>query len=196
MPCTEYSTGERAQLLAIARASMTQGVRTGRPISVDTRRLPPALTDIRCTFVTLRSASNLRGCTGSLKPIKPLAIDVADVACQTLFDPRFSPVSAHEVDRIDIEISVLSPLTELPVISEVDLLARLQPDVDGLVLIAGAYSATLLPKVWESLPDPRQFVSELKGKAGLSPDFWSDDIRLYRYHTETFSETNTRTVQA
>ena len=71
---------------------------------------------------------------------------------------------------------------------EVDLLEQLRPGHDGLVLQAGAYHATFLPKVWESLPTPRRFVGELKRKAGLPADFWHEDIQLFRYHTETFGE--------
>jgi AmmeMemoRadiSam system protein A len=189
MPCTEYSGEERAELLAIARGSIRQGVRLGEPLTVDIHRLPRALGAIRSAFVTLRRAGELRGCTGSLEPSEPLAVHVAEVACRTaLYDPRFLPVRPEEVDGIDIEISVLSPLTEFAVASEADLLARLQPGVDGLVLKAGRNSATFLPKVWESLPHPQQFLSALKAKANLPADFWSNDIRLFRYRTETFSD--------
>ncbi len=189
MPCTEYSKEERAQLLDIARTSMTHAAETGEPIRVDTGDLSAALTAIRCSFVTLRQAGELRGCTGSLEPTKPLAIDVAQATWRTsLSDPRFTPVRIDEVAHTHIEISVLAPLREFPVQSEQDLLAQLQPGIDGLVLAAGHYRATFLPKVWENLPDPREFVRHLKQKAGLAPSFWSEDIQVFRYHTETFGE--------
>ena len=94
----------------------------------------------------------------------------------------------HELETVHIELSVLSPLRPFPVRDEVDLLEQLRPGHDGLVLQAGAYHATFLPKVWESLPTPRRFVGELKRKAGLPADFWHEDIQLFRYHTETFGE--------
>ncbi len=189
MSSTEYSPAEQAQLLSIARSSIREGVETGRPATVDTEALPAALKEIRCTFVTLHRDGALRGCTGSMEPLQPLAVDVADVACQTaLNDPRFYPVRAQEIGGIDIEISVLSPLQAFPVTSEADLLNRLQPGVDGLVLTLGFRRATFLPKVWESLPDPRHFLAELKHKAGLPRDFWSDEIVLHRYWTETFGD--------
>ena len=190
MPSTEYSQAEQAQLLEIARSSIGAVVRTGQPLSVDISDLPVALRQNRCTFVTLHSAGALRGCTGSMEPVQPLAVDVAAVAGQTaLHDPRFSPVQVREIDGLHIEISVLSPLEDFPVTGEADLLNRIEPGIDGLVLTLGPRRATFLPKVWESLPEPRQFLGELKHKAGLPRDYWSEEIEMHRYRTETFGDT-------
>ena len=189
MPSPEYSPEVRSELLAIARASLVHGVRTGVPLPLDPEKLSGQLAETRAVFVTLRRHGQLRGCTGSLEARLPLAVEVARTACATaLSDPRFPPVSAAEIHDISIEISVLSPLTPFPVRDEADLLARLVPGVDGLVLEAGPYQATFLPKVWEDLPSPRDFVAELKAKAGLPRNFWSPDIAFHRYHTETFAE--------
>ena len=189
MSCTEYSAADRHQLLTIARRSIAHGVRTGEPLPIQTDGLPAALLDVRCSFVTLRRLGELRGCTGSMEPCQPLAIDVAEVACRTaLADYRFHPLQAEELDEIRIEVSVLSPLQPLPVASETELLARLQPGIDGLVLEFGPYRSTFLPKVWDNLPSPRKFVGELKRKAGLPPDFWSEEIVVHRYRTESFAE--------
>lgn len=189
MSCTEYSAAQRRHLLAIARRSIAHGVSTGEPLFIQIDCLPAALLDLRCSFVTLRRQGELRGCTGSMEPCQPLAIDVAEVACRTaLADPRFLPVQAAELDEIHIEVSVLSPLEPFPVASESELLACLQPGVDGLVLEYGLHQATFLPKVWSSLRSPRDFVGELKRKAGLPLDFWSEEIVLHRYHTESFAE--------
>lgn len=197
MPCTDYSDAQRTELLAIARSAIRRAAHVGEPLAVDIHRLPPALRAVRSAFVTLRRAGALRGCTGSLEASRPLAVHVAEVACRTaLCDPRFPPVRPAELDDLDIEISVLSPLTEFPVASEADLLARLRPGVDGLVLDAGRNSATFLPKVWESLPDPGQFLAELKAKANLPADYWSSEIRLFRYRTETFSDQQARASAA
>lgn len=168
---------------------MTSAVRTGRPLNPDQASLSPALRAMRASFVTLTRGGALRGCTGSLEAVAPLALDVARTACSTaLSDPRFHPVAPAEVEDVLIEISVLSPLTPMTVRDEADLLTQLAPDVDGLVLAAGPRRATFLPKVWEQLPSPRAFVEALKHKAGLPADFWSADVKLYRYHTETFAE--------
>jgi len=171
---------------------MAHGIRTGKPLTVDTTAVNATLRKIRASFVTLSLAGGLRGCTGTLEAVQPLAMDVAATACRTaLTDPRFRPIQSHEVDRIEIELSVLSPLKAMPVRNEEDLLERLEPGIDGLVLEVGTARATFLPKVWEHLPAPREFLGELKRKAGLTPDFWSTKIALYRYHTETFSEAAT-----
>ena len=168
---------------------MNHAVRTGRPLTPDEDALNPVLRAVRASFVTLHRHGALRGCTGSLEAVQPLALDVARTTCSSaLSDPRFHPVSVVEVDDVDIEISVLSPLEPMTVRDETDLLAQLTPLVDGLVLAAGARRATFLPKVWEQLSSPQRFVAELKRKAGLPADFWSSGMTFYRYHTETFAE--------
>ncbi|MGE3462466.1 MAG: AmmeMemoRadiSam system protein A [Pseudomonadales bacterium] len=189
MPSTEYAPDDRRRLLEIARASMTHAVHTGVALSPDEEDLNPALRAIRASFVTLHRHGTLRGCTGSLEAVQPLALDVARTACSTaLADPRFYPVTATELADIDIEISVLSPLTPMTVRDEADLIAQLRPEVDGLVLTMGSRRATFLPKVWEQLPSAKAFVAALKRKAGLPEDFWSTGMAAWRYHTETFAE--------
>jgi AmmeMemoRadiSam system protein A len=189
MPSPEYSAEDRHRLLTIARGSMIHGVETGAPLAIDTASVSEPLTRIRSSFVTLHLASELRGCMGSLEATQALARDVADSACRTaLSDPRFLPVQPREVREIEIEISVLSPMQPMSVLDEDDLLERLVPGVDGLVLELGLHRATFLPKVWEHLPIAADFLGHLKSKAGLPGDYWSTDIVLYRYHTETFGE--------
>ena len=189
MHSTEYSAPDRRELLRIARASVSHGVQTGEPLAIDRRLLSPTLCELRASFVTLRLDGELRGCTGSLEAVQPLALEVAESACRTaLSDPRFPPVQTRELTRISMEIAVLTPLETLSVEGETDLLTRLEPGVDGLVLDFGASRATFLPKVWEHLPDPRSFVGELKLKAGFPRDYWSPDIACFRYRTENFEE--------
>jgi AMMECR1 domain-containing protein len=72
--------------------------------------------------------------------------------------------------------------------NEQDALSQLQPGVDGIVLAYGNHRGTFLPQVWDSLPEPRRFLGELKRKAGLSAEFWSDDVRLFRYHVDKWTE--------
>jgi AMMECR1 domain-containing protein len=69
----------------------------------------------------------------------------------------------------------------LPVEDEEDLLRKLRPGEDGLILEDPPHRATFLPQVWESLPEPEAFVRELKRKAGLPPDHWSSLLRFFRY---------------
>lgn len=142
------------------------------------------------SFVTLRSAGSLRGCIGSLQARRALGADVRANAVAAAFDdPRFAPLRATEYDEIDVEVSVLSAASPLPAASEHDLHTQLRAGVDGLILELGSRGSTFLPQVWDTLPGAREFVDELKCKAGLPRNYWSDELRFYRYTVEKFTET-------
>ena len=141
------------------------------------------------SFVTLRSVGSLRGCIGSLQARRPLGADVRANAVAAAFDdPRFAPLRVAEYAEIDVEVSVLSAASPLPVASECDLHAQLRAGVDGLILELGSRRSTFLPQVWDALPGAREFVDELKRKAGLPRGFWSDELRFSRYTVEKFTE--------
>ena len=76
----------------------------------------------------------------------------------------------------------------MPVANEADLLNRLAPGIDGLVIVEGMNRATFLPKVWESLPEPRRFLAALKTKCGMPDDYWSEGLRFFRYRTTLYAE--------
>ena len=140
-------------------------------------------------FVTLMQTGRLRGCIGSLQAFRPLLNDVKENAIAAAFrDPRFKPLATSEYNEICIEVSLLSPLKAMTISNEEDALTQFQPGVDGVVLHCGDKRGTFLPQVWESLPEPRRFLEELKRKAGLPGDFWSDEVHLFRYHVEKWSE--------
>ncbi len=139
------------------------------------------------TFVTLLLDGELRGCIGTLEARRALADDVAHNARAAAYrDPRFAPVNDAERSRLRIEVSLLSPREPLEAASEAEALARLRPGLDGIVLEFQKLGATFLPQVWESLPDPAEFLGELKRKAGLAPGFWHAQVRLSRYTVEKF----------
>ncbi len=174
-----------AAILSVARSSIHHGVETGRPLDLDESSYPRALRERRATFVTLRKHGELRGCTGVIEARRPLIRDVAVNAFRSAFhDPRFPPVSASELGDLDVHVSILSPLERLPCKSEAELLERLRPGTDGLVLHEGSRSATFLPAVWRQLPEPAMFVRELKRKAGLPLDHWSPTIWFERYSAD------------
>lgn len=176
------------ELLRIARRSIEYGLEHGSPLPVRVDTLSRALAEPAATFTTLKMGGALRGCCGMLEAVKPLGEDVAYTAFQAAFrDTRFAPLMQDELERIRLEVSVLSPLIEITVADETDLLNQLTPE-DGLVIVEGARRATFLPKVWESLPDPRQFLAALKTKCGLPDDYWSDRLKFYRYHTTSYAE--------
>jgi AmmeMemoRadiSam system protein A len=141
------------------------------------------------TFVTLTLDGRLRGCIGSLEAHRPLIDDVRHNAVAAAFrDPRFMPLSEAEFADTVIEVSLLSAPEAIRFGSEADARAQLQRGRDGVILEYGLHRATYLPQVWAQLPDPESFLNELKVKAGLPEDFWSDDIRLSRYSVQKFSE--------
>ena len=181
-PDPVFAAVERAALLEVAEASVQHGLRHGTPVSVDPRRFAPALREERASFVTLRIGEALRGCTGCLEAQRPLVADVARNAWRSAFgDPRFPPLSEDEFAELQVSVSVLRSLEPLPADSEAELLAKLRPGVDGLMLRDGQAAATFLPAVWKSLPDPAQFVAELLHKAGLPPHHWSPGLAFERY---------------
>lgn len=141
-----------------------------------------ALQELSATFVTLRYAGQLRGCIGSLRAVRPLEEDVRQNAIAAAFrDPRFSPLAATEFRATSVEVSLLSACEPIEVASEEELLARLRPGVDGLILECGRHRATFLPQVWEALGEPREFLAALKHKAGLPERFWSPSVNVSRY---------------
>jgi len=183
-----YSTAERAALLGVALASIKSGLQTGRALQPDTGNYPSTLTETRASFVTLNHDNTLRGCIGSLEPRTSLVSSVAGNAYAAAFrDPRFPVFTPPELDGLTLHISVLGALQAVACDSEADLLRQLQPGIDGWVIQEQDFRGTFLPSVWETLPDPRLFLEQLKRKAGLATDYWSDTIEVWRYSTESFS---------
>ena len=182
-----YTSDERATMLSIAVRSIEHGLAYRSALPVKTAEFPPRLRRKRGCFVTLRSSGELRGCTGSIVARQPLVRCVSEHAYSSAFlDQRFLPLGWEELEGLAISISILSSTVPIDFCGETELIAALRPGIDGLVFEHGRAVATLLPSVWRSLPDPREFIRQLKRKAGLAPDFWSDEIRVYRYTTEEF----------
>ncbi len=176
---------ERGPILAAwARAHLRQTL-GGPPAAAPTQAWAKALA---ATFVTLRWTSGaLQGCIGSLSAVRSIADDVADhVVSAALHDPRTSPIVIGDIDNLDLEVSLLSPLEPIDFHDEKSMKAAIRPGTDGLVFAAHGRRSTLLPVMWTQLPDVDTFVSALKQKAGLSPKFWSDDVKLWRYTTDRY----------
>ncbi len=180
---------QRQQLLLdVAQTSIRHGLRAGQPLVVDPRAFPDELRELRATFVTLHIGNDLRGCIGTVKAVRPLVEDVAQNAFNAAFnDPRFPPLRPFEFPMLDIEVSLLCPLQPIEFSDEAELLHQIRPGVDGLELEYGPYRGVLLPDVWKQVPDKHSFLRHLKLKAGLSPTFWSNQVRVNRFMTEYFS---------
>lgn len=187
--CIDLTPAQQAYLLRIARQSIASGLHTGEPLSLDTGKLAGILATELASFVTLQRAGDLRGCVGSLEPKGPLAQGVSIMAYHAAFrDSRFPPLATDELAQLQIEVSILSAPEPIDCNSETDLLDKLVPAEDGLLLEDGGRRVTFLPKVWERLEDPCSFVRHLKEKAGWPADYWSTTMRAHRYRTVSFAE--------
>lgn len=169
-------------LVPIARHSIQHGLRSNSPRSIKASDLPLEIRAPGASFVTLKIGERLRGCIGTLEAHQPLGLDVNHNAYKAAFsDPRFPPLNINECGNLNIHISILTAPVPFPAQSEQDLLRQIRPKQDGLYLTYANNRATFLPSVWSIFPDPNRFVNELKIKAGLPADFWSDEIQFQRY---------------
>jgi AmmeMemoRadiSam system protein A len=147
---------------------------------------------IRASFVTLNRHGRLRGCIGHLEAVQPLVNDVAENAFAAAFrDPRFAPLTQSEWPDVEIHLSILTPPEPMEFTDEADLVRQIRPGEDGLILRDGPNRGTFLPSVWESLPEPVDFLIHLKHKAGLAANHWSEQLEVHRYRTESFGEQET-----
>ncbi len=180
---TQFDLGSAVLMLARSAIAERLGLGQLEAMNDATLQQPSA------TFVTLKRAGELRGCVGSLQRVRALRDDVRANAVAAAFrDPRFAPLQASEFAQTSLEVSLLSAEERIEVASEEELIGRLRPGTDGVILEYGRHRATLLPQVWEQLPDPREFLTALKVKAGLPEDFWSADVLVSRYGAITWKE--------
>ncbi len=142
------------------------------------------------TFVTLKIQGQLRGCIGNLTPKESVLEGVKRNAVNAAFhDPRFSSLTAAELDRTDIEVSILTEPLPLAYRDSQDLIQKLRVNVDGVIIRKGHASATFLPQVWEQLPRPENFLDHLCMKAGLPTDAWkSSELEVLTYLVQYFEE--------
>jgi hypothetical protein len=175
-------------LLHLVAATIEHGLAYGRPLGIDLGAYPEELRTSGASFVTLTRQGRLRGCIGSPRAYRPLVVDVAENGFAAAFkDSRFPKLNRKELDDLSFSVSVLSPPQPMTFSGESDLLARLRPGVDGLIIQGGEHRALFLPQVWQSLPEPKQFLGQLKLKAGLTADYWSKDFKAWRFITESIS---------
>lgn len=157
---------------------------------LEAERIDPALEIASGTFVTLTVNNELRGCIGNLEPVGSIHEGVKRNATHAaLHDYRFPPVTPEELGKINIEISILTPPQRLYYSDWSDLLQKLRPGIDGVILEQEQASATFLPQVWEQLPQPEEFLGHLCTKAGLSPSAWKDgQLVVKTYQVQSFAE--------
>jgi AmmeMemoRadiSam system protein A len=187
----ELSQKDKQTLLSLAMESVEYGVTEGSVMEVRAKDYSEALRQERATFVTIKRKGKLRGCIGMIDPIRPLVVDVVHNAHSAAFrDPRFSPLERKELERLELYISILSLRESMSFYSEEDLLSQMRPGVDGLVLEDNFYCGAFLPVMWDQIPDREEFLKNLKRKAGLPSDYWSDSLRVSRFTSEYYLSTS------
>jgi len=184
------SEEEGRKLLKAARDTIQNALGEQKSESAGEEGLPPVLSERRGSFVTLTLQGALRGCIGRIIPQETLLEGVKANAIQAAFrDPRFRPLSRGELDRVKIEVSILTEPVPLSYSDDHDLTNRLRPGTDGVILKKGYKQATFLPQVWEQLPNPGDFLTHLCLKAGLEGDAWKrDKLDVSVYRVQAFEE--------
>jgi len=175
---------EKTALLQIARAAIENTCR-GNPVPV-VQPTTDKLKEMRGAFVSIHKKGMLRGCIGNLEASGPLAKCVEEMAKAAAFrDPRFRPVTEEELPDLELEISVLTPFSELKDPTEIRI------GIHGLLIRKGHMSGLLLPQVasdrgWDAIT----FLQETCRKAGLHADAWKHkDAKIYVFSADVFPET-------
>lgn len=181
---------EGARLISLARETIEARLTGEKTQHGDAEAFPDKLKKKRGTFVTLTLDGGLRGCIGHIIPQESIVEGVRENAVNAAFrDPRFPPLASKEWDRVRVEVSVLTDPKPLPYDGAEDLLQKLRPGVDGVILRKGMHQATFLPQVWEQLPGKEDFLTHLCLKAGLDGDAWKrESLEVSTYQVQAFEE--------
>lgn len=177
-------------LLSVARKTIEERLLDLNVQADEALESSPLFSEKRGTFVTLTIDGNLRGCIGHIIPHETLIEGIRANAINAAFkDPRFRPLSGKEWEKVHIEISILTKPEPLEYSDSADLLEKLQPGRDGLIIKKGYHQATFLPQVWDQLPDKEEFLTHLCLKAGLDGDAWKKEkLDVSIYHVQAFEE--------
>jgi AmmeMemoRadiSam system protein A len=180
----------KQKLLKLSRSALEHIFKTGEELIPNDSDMPKELKEIRATFVTLTKKGELRGCIGKLYPIQEIYRDVvANTYASAFEDIRFLQLQKEELKDLKIEISILDLPKELKYKDSKDLISKLNKDKPGIILEHGLRSATYLPQVWEEIPEPEKFLSNLCQKAGLEPDIWQKEkLNIKTYNVAKFKE--------
>jgi len=192
---SDFTEEQGCYLLKLARFTIMRHLNLPLPSAEEEEELAARLADPafdvkRGIFVTLTIGGALRGCIGSLAAYESVRQGVLRHAVNAAFnDQRFSPLTVSELAEVNIEISVLTEPHPLQFSNIDELLDRLRPGTDGVILRRGAASATFLPQVWEQLPQIDEFMRHLCLKAGLTPEAWRQSgCTIETYQVKYFSE--------
>ncbi|MCS7221872.1 MAG: AmmeMemoRadiSam system protein A [Anaerolineae bacterium] len=179
---------EEEELLRIASRSLEEAVCHDREWKPDLSQLPPKLQELGSSFVTLHTHGELHGCIGTVIPVRPLALDVAaNAVSAALNDPRFPPLLPEELPFTAIEISVLGPLQLVQYQDMSELVQKIRPGIDGVLVKRGWHRGLLLPQVWRQIPSCEEFLAHVALKAGLSPSVYEEPgTEVYVFQVQSF----------
>lgn len=190
----EETSREKMYLINLARQTLYWHLKDGTIPSVDESKLSDNLKEKKACFVTLEKKDfGLRGCMGMFEPVKtPLYHNVRDraIAAATR-DYRYDPVTYDELKDIKVEISILTKPYDINFKDADDLVSKLKPFEDGVILSTPYGSSTYLPQVWEKFPNTDDFLSTLCAKHGAPSNYWkenSKNINIQVYHANVFGE--------
>jgi AmmeMemoRadiSam system protein A len=150
------------------------------------------LNRLGATFVTLEDGARLLGCIGTIDPVRPLYEDVMTNAYRSAFsDPRLPAITGEEYETMSVKVAVLGPTAPLSVADRAELIGAVEPEVDGLLLVADGFRATFLPAVWARVDSAAEFVDLLLRKGGATGG-WLPGLRAYRYRTTEYADPGPR----
>ena len=181
---------EGQQLLKVARETIQHALFGAESEKAAETAPSQKFSERRGTFVTLTINQSLRGCIGHIIPQESLIEGVRVNALNAAFrDPRFRPLSKNEFDHLKIEVSILTEPKPLAYSNAADLIQKLRPGTDGVIIKKGYHQATFLPQVWEQLPDKKTFLTHLCMKAGLAGNAWEQEkLEVLTYQVQAFHE--------
>jgi AmmeMemoRadiSam system protein A len=184
------SEDEGRYLLVVARSAIKNRLSNQEESQISWKDLPEKFKNQLGTFVTITIDGNLRGCIGHIIPRESVIEGIRENAINAAFrDPRFPPLTREEFEKIEIEVSILTAPQELDYSDPEDLLNKLRPGKDGVIIKKGYHEATFLPQVWDQLPDKEEFLMHLCMKAGLSHDSWRNEkLQISTYQVQAFEE--------
>jgi AmmeMemoRadiSam system protein A len=177
-------------LLSVARKTIELRISSQNEQTQSDADLSSKFLEQRGTFVTLTTGGNLRGCIGHIIPQESLIEGIRVNAINAAFqDPRFPPLTGEEWEKVKVEISILTEPKPLAYADAQDLLQKLRPEIDGVIIRKGYHQSTFLPQVWDQLPQKEEFLSQLCRKAGLGSDAWKQgDLEVSTYQVQAFEE--------
>jgi AmmeMemoRadiSam system protein B/AmmeMemoRadiSam system protein A len=178
----ELNSEQKKKLLEIAENTIEEYVKNKKKLVLTSITDPKLLLE-NGAFVTINEEGLLRGCIGTFTSEQPLYKTIIDMAISSSSsDPRFPPVAKDELDRLEVEISVLSPLRKIDDVNEIKV------GKHGIYIIKGFNRGVLLPQVATEYGwDRTTFLEQTCRKAGLPKDSWKGDADIYIFSAQVFS---------